>query len=237
MIKYLEHSFYAFVLSIAIIGCMGQVKPIGQAPLNLVDINLDIKVTSLYPEKYKSAKWENYFEIPVGEKTRMVLRDTTFINEFSQEQKAVGVEYRQTSSSSDDTLAIAGKQAFSSLSVAASLDGKIKAIGAKASDITDKEAKDFIAALTNKHGNPKKLEGDFMSKFTIYEWEAEDRIFRYSTIFNDEKNTIKLKVDKEEGTIKSMDRTPHHDGYFFVINKAFVNDLKTLNTGVFVYVK
>ncbi|WP_293743317.1 hypothetical protein [uncultured Pedobacter sp.] len=237
MIKYLKHSFYSFVPFIAIIGCMGQVKPVGQAPLDLIDINFDIKVTSLYPEKYKSEKLENYFDIPVGEKTIIVLRDTTFINEFYQEQKAVGVEYSQMSSSSDDTLAIACKQAFSSLSVAASPDGKIKAIGAKVSDMTDKEAKDFIAELTNRHGKPKKLEGDFMSKFTIYEWDAQDRIFRYSTIFNDEKNTVKLKVDKKEVTIKSMDRTPHHNGYFFVINKAFVNDLKTLNNGVFVYVK
>lgn len=53
--------------------------------------------------------------------------------------------------------------------------------------MTDKEAKDFIAALTNRHGKPKKLEGDFMSKFTIYGWDAQDRIFRYSAIFNDEK--------------------------------------------------
>ncbi|MFF5380077.1 hypothetical protein [Pedobacter suwonensis] len=69
MIKYFKHSFYAFVPFIAIIGCMGQLKPVGQVPLDLIDINFDIKVTSLYPEKYKSEKLENYFDIPVGEKT------------------------------------------------------------------------------------------------------------------------------------------------------------------------
>ncbi|SDG51022.1 hypothetical protein SAMN05421827_107120 [Pedobacter terrae] len=237
MVKHFKHSFCTFLLSTAITGCMGQVKPIGQAPLNLIDINFNTPVTSLYPEKYKSEQWDNYFNIPVGDETRMVQRDTTFINEFSKDQRAIGVEYRQKSSSSGDTLAIANKQSFSSLSIAASLDGKIKAIGAEVDDITDKDAKDFIAALTNNYGKSKKLEGSFISKFTIYEWEAKDRIFRYSTIFKDEKNTLKLSIDKEAGTIESMDRIPHHDGYFFVINKAFINDLKTLRTGLFVYIK
>jgi len=216
---------------------MGQVKPIGQAPLNLIDISFDTKVQSLYPEKYKSAKWDDYYDIPVGDETRAVQRDTTYIDEFSANQKAVGLEYRQISSSSRDTLAIAGDQTFSSLSVAASLDGKIKVIGAEISEITDKETRDLITALNKKYGNFKKMEGEFMSKFTIYEWEAKDRFFRYATIFNDEKNTIKLEVDKEQGSIKNVDRTPHHDGYFFVINKAYLDDLKTLGTGTFVYLE
>ncbi|WP_138765842.1 hypothetical protein [Pedobacter xixiisoli] len=237
MIKHFKHSLCALALFTLISACMGQVKPIGQAPLDLLDIDFGTKITTLYPDKYKSEKWDDYYDIPVGDETRMVQRDTTFINEFSEDQKAVGVEYRQKSSSSGDTLAIAGDQAFSSLSVAVSLDGKIKAIGAEVSEITDKEAKDFIATLTKKYGNHKKLEGEFMTKFTIYEWEAKDRIFRYSTIFNDEKNTLKLEVDKDQGTIKSMDKTPHHDGYFFVINKNFIEDLKTLGTGTFVYIK
>jgi len=34
-----------------------------------------------------------------------------------------------------------------------------------------------------------------------------------------------------------FDRDPHHNGYFFVINKDFVKDLATLQTGIFVYIK
>lgn len=216
---------------------MGQVKPIGQAPLNLLKFDFNTKITDLYPDKYKSEKWDNYYDIPVGEETRMVQRDTTFINEFSQDQKAVGVEYRQMSSSSGDELALADKQAFSSISVATSIEGKIKAIGAETSEITNEQAKNFVENLTNKYGKYKKLEGDFMSKFTIYEWEAGDRIFRYATVYTDEQNTLKLEIDKDKGTIKESERNPHHNGYFFVINEDFVKDLATLQTGIFVYIK
>ena len=216
---------------------MGQVKPIGQAPLNLLKFDFDTKITDLYPDKYKSEKWDNYYDIPVGEETRMVQRDTTFINEFSQDQKAVGVEYRQMSSSSGDELALADKQAFSSISIATSIEGKIKAIGAQTSEITNEQAKNFVENLTTKYGKCKKLEGDFMSKFTIYEWEAGDRIFRYATVYTDEQNTLKLEIDKDKGTIKEGGRNPHHNGYFFVINKDFVKDLATLQTGIFVYIK
>ena len=237
MIKHFKAFVCAFAVATLISSCMGQVKPIGQAPLSLLDVDFSTKMSTLYPDKYKSKKWDNYYDIPVGEDTRMIERDTTFINEFSADQKAIGVEYRQRSSSSGDTLAIAGDLTFSSLSIAVSLDDKIKAIGAETSEITDQEIQKFIQALSKKYGEAKKLEGEFMSKFTIYEWEAKDRIFRYATIFNDEKNTMKLEVDKEHGTIKNVDRTPHHDGYFFVINKAYLEDLKTLGTGVFVYIK
>ncbi|RZL52951.1 MAG: hypothetical protein EOO93_21675, partial [Pedobacter sp.] len=99
---------------------MGQVKPIGQAPLNLLKFDFDTKIKDLYPDKYKSEKWDDYYDLPVGEDTRVVQRDTTFINEFSQDQKAVGVEYRQMSSSSKDELALADKQAFNSISIATS---------------------------------------------------------------------------------------------------------------------
>lgn len=216
---------------------MDQVKPIGQAPLNLLKFDFDTKITDLYPDKYKSEKWDNYYDIPVGEETRMVQRDTTFLNEFSENQKAVGVDYRQMSSSSGDELALADKQAFSSISVATSIEGKIKAIGAQTSEITNEQAKNFVENLTTEYGKYKKLEGDFMSKFTIYEWEAGDRIFRYATIYSDEKNTMKLEIDKDKGTIKEGERNPHHNGYFFVINKDYMKDLGTLSTGIFVYIK
>lgn len=47
---------------------------------------------------------------------------------------------------------MAGKRRFSSLCVAASLDGKIKAIGAK---LVILRRRIFIAARINKHGKPK----------------------------------------------------------------------------------
>lgn len=237
MMKNIKYILCAFAFVTLITACMGQVKPIGQAPLNLLKFDFDTKIKDLYPDKYKSEKWDDYYDIPVGENTRVVQRDTTFINEFSQDQKAVGIEYRQMSSSSKDELALADKQAFNSISIATSIEGKIKAIGAQASEITNEETKNFIESLTKKYGNYKKLEGDFMSKFTIYEWEAGDRIFRYATVYTDEQNTMKLEIDKDKGTIKEGERNPHHNGYFFVINKEFVKDLATLQTGIFVYIK
>ena len=237
MMKNIKYILCAFAFVTLITACMGQVKPIGQAPLNLLKFDFDTKIKDLYPDKYKSEKWDDYYDLPVGENTRVVQRDTTFINEFSQDQKAVGIEYRQMSSSSKDELALADKQAFNSISIATSIEGKIKAIGAQAFEITNQETKNFIETLTKKYGNYKKLEGDFMSKFTIYEWEAGDRIFRYATVYANEQNTMKLEIDKDKGTIKEGERNPHHNGYFFVINKEFVKDLATLQTGIFVYIK
>jgi hypothetical protein len=237
MVNYFRAFLFAFAVATLISSCKGKVKPIGQAPLDLLDIDFGTKMSTLYPDKYKSKNWDNYYDIPVGEDTRMIERDTTFINEFSEDQKAVGIEYRQRSSSTGDTLAIAGDQTFSSLSIAFSIDDKIKAIGAETSEISNQQTKKFIQTLSKKYGEAKKLEGEFMSKFTIYEWETKDRIFRYATIFNNEKNTLKLEVDKNQGSIKPMEKTPHHDGYFFVINKAYLKDIETLHTGTFVYIK
>lgn len=237
MMKNFKYILCAFAFVTLITACMGQVKPIGQAPLNLLKFDFDTKIKDLYPDKYKSKKWDDYYDMPVGDETRMVERDTTFINEFSKNQKAVGVEYRQKSSSSGDTLVIAGNQTFSSLSMAVSLDGKIKAIGAEADEITNDEAKALISAFTKKYGQFKKLKGEFMNKFIIYEWETDDRLFRFSTVFTDEKNVMKLEVDKDKGTIKEGERNPHYNCYFFVINKDFVKDLATLQTGIFVYIK
>ncbi len=226
---------YAFVMTA--FGCNAQVKPIGQAPLNLLNFNFETKIKTLYPDQYKSKKWDNYYDLPVGDKTHLIERDTTFINEFTENKKAVGLEFRQRSSSNRDTLALVGDVPFSAISIATSLEGKVKAIGAEIDEITDAESKKFIQTLTHKYGSFKKLEGEFMSKFNIFEWQHGDKIFRYSTIFTDEKNTIKLEIDQEKRTIKNGERNPHHVGYFFVINKAFLKDLETLHTGTFVFVK
>jgi len=231
-------SFPLFLFCVVMISaCNGQVKPIGKEPLKLLDFNFKNKVSALYPAAYKNKEYEGYYDLPVNGETRMIKTDTTYNNEYDEGKKAIGMEYRQVSSSSGDVLAVVGEQEFNTLNLAATLDGTVKVIGCEVSELTDAETKKFIESLNKKFGNAKKLEGEFMNKFFIYEWEAHDKVFRFSTVFTDEKNAMKIEVDQQSGKMKEGERTTHHEGYFFVINKAYIKDLETLHTGAFVYIK
>lgn len=227
------------IISFAVMfsACNGQVKPLGKAPLKLLDFNFDTKVATLYPDEYKSKQYKGYYDLPVDGETRMIKTDTTFNSEYSEDKKAIGIEFRQVSSSSGDVLALAGEQAFSAINIASALDGTIKAIGAEVGEITPKEAKKLIDMMNGKYGKYKKLEGEFMERFNIYEWESKDKIYRYASIFTDESNQLKIEVDQDKGKIQAGEMKSHDEGYFFLINKSYIKDLETLHTGAFVYIK
>lgn len=78
-----------FLLSIVLFtSCYGQIKPIGEQPLNLESFNFDTKILDLYPEKNKSKDYNGFYEIKGTVHSQLVARDTTYTNEYSENKKS-----------------------------------------------------------------------------------------------------------------------------------------------------
>lgn len=214
----------------------GQTKPIGEEPLNLENFNFDTKILDLYPEKNKSKEYNGFYEIKGTIHSQLVAKDTTFINEYSDNKKAIGIEYRQQSSTSIDTMAIFENQQFQKVNVATTISGTIKVISSVADEITPQQCNGLIKKLVKKYGKPKKLKNSWNETFTIYEWTTKNKIIRFVSAFDDESTTMKLIINKENQTIASGEKEPHYVGYLFIINPLLKTEVfGKMKTGDFVY--
>ncbi|MBV6878535.1 hypothetical protein NG800_001470 [Epilithonimonas ginsengisoli] len=220
--------------------CDGQVKPIGEGTLDLEKFSFNTKRTDLLPEKYKSKDYQDTYEIEInGEKENSIMfqRDSTFSNQFTPERKAIGLEYRQRNWGMDDQLAVFQGQYFQKINIASTLDGKIKALGCLADELTKSQAENLLKKLTSKYGASKTMKSSWNNKLTIHEWKEKDRIIRYVTSFTNENNTMKIVVDKTQGTISEGEKEPHYLGYLFIIDPALKSEVfGKMNTGDFVYI-
>lgn len=228
------------VSSLIFTSCEGQVKPIGEAPLDLENFSFNTKFADLIPEKYKSKTYENVYEIEINtdrHKTIMFQRDSTFSNQFTKERKAIGLEYRQGNWGMDDELAVFKNQYFQKVNLATTLDGKIKALGCLADELTKTESENLLKMLTAKFGTSKTMKSSWNKKLTIHEWTKKDRIIRYVTSFTNEENTMKIVLDETKGTIEEGKKEPHYLGYLFIVNAAMKSEIfGKMNTGDFVYI-
>lgn len=225
-----------FASILMFINCDGQVKPIGDAPLNLETFNFDTKISDLYPDKNKSKDYKDVYEIKGALHSQMVAKDTTYINEYSDNKKAIGIEYRQQSSTSIDAMAIFKNQQFQKINVATTLEGKIKVINAVADELTEEQSEDLIKKLEKKYGKPEKLKNSWNEKFVINQWTEKDRIIRFVSAYDDESSTIKLVIDEGEQSISSREKGPHYIGYLFIINPALKDEVfEKMKTGDFVF--
>jgi len=216
--------------------CDGQTKPIGNAPLNLETFSFDTKISDLYPEKNKSKDYKGVYKIRGALHSQMVAKDTTFENEYSKNKKAIGIEYRQQSSTSIDTMAVFENQKFQKINVATTIDGKIKVINAVADELTSQQSGDLLKKLVKKYGKPKKLINSWDKKFIIYEWGAKNRIVRFVSAYDDESTTMKLVIDEEKQTISAGEKEPNYVGYLFIINPALKDEVfGKMKTGDFVF--
>lgn len=214
----------------------GQTKPIGEEPLNLESFNFDTKILDLYPEKNKSKEYNGFYEIKGTIHSQLVAKDTTFINEYSDNKKAIGIEYRQQSSTSIDTMAIFENQQFQKVNVATTTSGTIKVISSVADEISPQQCNGLIKKLVKKYGKPKKLKNSWNETFTIYEWTTKNKIIRFVSAFDDESTTMKLIINKENQTIASGEKEPHYVGYLFIINPLLKTEVfGKMKTGDFVY--
>lgn len=217
--------------------CSGQIKPIGEEPLILEKLDFNTKINALYPDKNKSDEFKDHYKIFADSIPgfHLVVKETIYENEFDESKKPIGIEYRQQSSSSQNVLAVFGKQSFNKINVATTVDNKIKVIGAVATKISESESGNFIEYLTKKYGAFKKLKGEFGKTFHIYEWKTKDRTFRYAPIFNDEQNTLRVKIDENKKSVIPIKKEPHFEGYFYVIKNGFMQSMNSIKSGDFAY--
>ena len=212
--------------------CNGQAKPMGDEPLNLETFNFDTKISDLYPDKNKSENYIGYYEIKGTVHSQLVIKDTTYL----ETKKAIGLEYRQQSSTSIDTMVVFENQKFEKINLATTIEGKIKAINAVAEELTEQKYELLIKKLENKYGDPKKLKNNWNEKFTIYEWLKNNKIIRLVSTYDDESTTMKVQIDKEKRTISSGDKEPHYVAYLFIINPALKSEVfGKMKTGDFVF--
>lgn len=220
--------------------CEGQVKPIGEGTLDLEKFSFNTNFKDLIPEKYKSKNYKDVYEIEIkGDRDNSIMfqKDSTFTDQFSPDKKAIGFEYRQGNWGMDDKLAVFKDQYFQKINLATTFDGKIKAIGCVADELTKSEAENLLKTLTAKFGTSKTMKSSWNEKLTIHEWTKKDRIIRYVTSFTNENNTMKIVVDKTKGTIEEGKKEPHYLGYLFIINPALKDEVfGKMNTGDFVYI-
>ncbi len=222
---------------VILISCNKITKPIGEEPLDLYNFNFNTKITELYPNKNRSKEFEGYYNIKTKYDSHIVQKDTTFLDKYSDQKKAVGMEYRQQSSSNIDTLAIFKTQTFNKINIATTLNNEIIVVSAVSDEMSNSKTQNFINLLTGKYGKYKKTQNEFTdNKFFTYEWETNKEIIKYSSVFNDESNTIKIVVDKTENKISQGDKEPHFEGYFYIINKQYQSHIKNFKTGDFVFI-
>ncbi|MDI9308568.1 MAG: hypothetical protein QM535_00015 [Limnohabitans sp.] len=223
-------------LNLLVISCKGKIEPIGEKPLDLEGFDFTTKIDLLLPNKNISKEYIGVYEIKSKFRKNIIEKDTTFLDEFGDNKKAIGIEYRQNSSTSIDTLATYDKQVFSKINIATTLKNEIYVMSAVTSEITNTQINSFIEKLSETYGKYVKEEAEFgNNKFYIYEWQANDRIIKFSTIYNNESNTLKIEVSPN--SLKVADKEPHYVGYFYVIKKENERMIKNLSTGDFAFIK
>ena len=67
--------------------CNSQTKPIGEATLDLSNFDFNVKITTLYPDKNKSKEYTNYYNISTKYNKILVEKDTTFLENYSEQKK------------------------------------------------------------------------------------------------------------------------------------------------------
>lgn len=168
--------------------------------------------------------------------SQLVITDTSFGTHPSGTQRALGIEYRQQSSTSLDTMAVWGEQPFQKVNIATTLDGRIKVVSTVADPLTGSQSSYLIQRLTAAYGTPKKAKSARHERFTRYEWTTAGRIIRFVSAVDDESATLKMVVDPQKSTINSGKKEPHVVGYLFLINPALKQEVfGKLSTGDFAY--
>ena len=221
------------------ISCIGQenriVTSIAEEPLQLENFDFSTKLSILLPEKTKSKEYKGYYEL----KSEMLKVDTISDGEFIGSEKPVRIEYRQQSFSSQDILAKFGNEEFNAVNLATTIDGKIMLLNALTGTTDLKQTKAFIETLDKKYGKSTKTKGEFSDiNYDIFTWQLKDRIIRYTTVFDNEKNALKIEVDKENKKIMNGDKNPHYKGYIFIIKKEYKDQIfGEVSSGDFVFLE
>ena len=209
-------------LAILITSCTAQIKPIGESPLQLKSLDLNLKITDLLPDKYKSKQFDDYYDIPSDSAhTNLLKKEIIFKDPYSDKKTPKWIEYHQQGSSSVDTMAVFDKFVFNTMNIVTTPDNKLMVFNGLIDEVGKKENDDFIRMLDGLYGNHVKTKGEFAKNtFDIYTWKLSDRTIKYAVVYDDESNTMKIEVDKVNNTIQNAAKEPHYQGYIYIIDKA-----------------
>ncbi|MBN9337909.1 MAG: hypothetical protein J0I88_08705 [Chryseobacterium sp.] len=216
--------------------CNGQTKPFGETAINLENFDFATKIADLYPEKYKHPSYKDHYRIPCENGSVLIEKSIIYEKPYDPNSKPLMQVYGQKNWSTGNELAKFGKQFFNKLSFVTDMNNEIKVIGAVADETTEKDNEAFIKNLTKKFGEYKKVESDFAGTFFIYEWRSKDLVYRFATVFNDDKNSIKIEKDKGTISFPKGEENLHTEGYFYIIKSDYIKAIEKLKTNDFVYI-
>lgn len=211
-----------FVISSFIfLGCQSQVKPIGEAILDLENFNFNTKISTLYPEKYKSEEYKNtYIMKGFNSNEIFVTIDSTYIWE-----KNSSLEYLQGNSSSLDSIAIFGNHIFQKVNAMSADDGKIKIINGVSYWTSKTSADNFLKLLNEKYGKPTKLINGWKNELILYQWEANNRVIRFVSNPNNDIDDFNKQYKLINENFKPTKQEPQFDCYLFIINSAYKEEV------------
>ncbi|WP_343680298.1 hypothetical protein [Chryseobacterium arthrosphaerae] len=226
-------SFFASLITAMIVFAC-QKQSLDEKVLEFEDFNFSVPISSLLPERMKSKDMDGFYEV----KSSTIRKDTVYDNEFSAERKPKWIEYHQMSHSTDTHLANFGDFDFNTVNFVTALDGKIMLLNAVDTEITPSESGKFIAAIDKKYGKAVKTTGDFFGSFDIYTWNLKDRVIKYSVAHDDEKGTLKIEVNAEQGKIKAGEKKPHSKAYLYIAPNDYAGKIfEDMTTGDLLYCK
>ncbi|MCD8408644.1 hypothetical protein LNI96_12030 [Tenacibaculum dicentrarchi] len=210
-------------------------KAIGEKPLVLENFKFETKITTLFPEKYKSKYSEKYYEIPSSFQTSLFNKDTIYeydyiidsidINRYNKIKKPKWIEYHKNSYSTGDILAVFENFEFNTVNLATTLDNKIMVMNGLVHSLSKKETQNFIELLNKTYGKATITVVPFFKPYDIYTWTLEDRIIKYCFISDNESNTMKIIVDKENNTIENGKKNTHYKAYIYLIKKEYAKKI------------
>lgn len=226
------HAFALLILTL-LSNCNAQTKSLSTTVLQLEDLDFSTPVSALLPADSKDTTYDAMYTV----KNTSLQKFTIKANEYEEDAPPTWIEYRQFQSRSSDELAKFADFTFNTFNVVVSLEeDDMMLFNAIASDLSKKESDDFIHLLDKKYGTAVKTEGDFMEPFAVYTWTLKDRILKYVPLYDDEHNTLKIVIDKENNTLEEAEKTPHYQGLFYVIQAKYSEQLiGRFHTGELLY--
>lgn len=219
-------------IMVSIINCNGQKKSLSTTSLVLENFDFSTPVAALLPENTRDTAYDEVYNVKNTSLQKFVVKE----NEYEENAKPLWIEYRNIQSRSSDQIAKFGNIIFNTFNMVVSLEQEMILFNAIVGDITEKESDKFIQLLNKKYGSAEKTEGKFLNPFEIYTWKLDDRVLKYVPLYDDESNTLKIVIDKDNKTLKTADKTPHYKGLFYVINAKYSDKvIGNFHTGELLY--
>jgi len=214
MIK--QHPLFFFVLLFFLmISCRKE------SAIELEDFNLDSKLSTFVSAKNKHKTYTNYFEI----KSEIIGADTVSDGEFIGSEQPIRIDYKQQVFSKEDVIARFGDFEFNAINFATTITGQLMVFNGVAADISLKQTQSFVRLLNEKYGKAATTKGSFIKPFDIYTWKLKDRIIKYCVVPDDDSNTLKVVVDKDQQSIKERNKEAYFKGFLYIIKKEYADQV------------